>query len=232
MRQIIRSLHVTMFLLLASPLLVCATPAITCHCFTERAYNSLRPAAAAPYLLATTQNSFFAVVFSVEKKGIVMQKQMGSNSDDLWIAYWIARRGATASPESILKVKQDRETWHNAIAALGISDKVTGPRLAAALKNRAVPARLAESVVDELLVQYTLIDEKELVKLRTAGCTNQELILAVLLGARTGGAPFQIYRDVKNGSASWGAFLERAKINPPDIQNELSKLLPVFKAQK
>jgi hypothetical protein len=81
-------LGIIMLLLLPMPAL--ATSAITCHCFTDRFYNAERPAAADPYLLATTQNSFFAVVFNTDKKTIVIKKQQGTSSDDLWIAFWVA----------------------------------------------------------------------------------------------------------------------------------------------
>ena len=50
------------------PLPALAIPAITCHCFTDRSFNPAKPALADPYFLATTQNSFFAAIFNVDKK--------------------------------------------------------------------------------------------------------------------------------------------------------------------
>ncbi|MEI7818227.1 MAG: hypothetical protein WCI45_13655, partial [Desulfuromonadales bacterium] len=87
-RYTLFSLSLLLFLPDSSP----AAPAITCHCFTERKYDFSRPAVADPYFLATTQNSFFATYFAVDKKVIVMKKQTGSSADDLWIGYWIASK--------------------------------------------------------------------------------------------------------------------------------------------
>jgi hypothetical protein len=45
------------------PMPALATSAITCHCFRDRSYDPAQPSMGDPYFLATTQNSFFAIVF-------------------------------------------------------------------------------------------------------------------------------------------------------------------------
>jgi len=90
MRHTIRSsfrLNLIILLILL-PMPALAIPAISCHCFTDRSYQPSRPAAADPYFLATTQNSFFAVVFNVEKKNIVIKKQQGCFCDT---GCWVKR---------------------------------------------------------------------------------------------------------------------------------------------
>ena len=95
------SLNILLLLPLSSPV----ATAITCHCFIDRSYDPARPSLADPYLLATAQNSFFAALFNVDKKTIVMKKQAGGSSDDLWVAYWVASKsGRTA--ETILSVRE------------------------------------------------------------------------------------------------------------------------------
>lgn len=213
-----------LILLAISPVAALALPAITCHCFKDRSYDPARPTLADPYFLATTQNSFFAHVFAVEKKTIVMKKQAGTSSDDLWIAYWVAARsGITA--EALLEAKQSKETWREVIAPHGLTAKKLGNRFVAALQAKGGSSRLAETVVDELLLRYQLFNDAELAALRKTGATNQELIIAILAGSKTRQPAMQVYLEVKSGKTSWGALLQRAGIDGPGIPGEISALL-------
>lgn len=213
-----------LIILLLLPLQVLAVPAITCHCFTDRSFDPAQPGLADPYFLATTQNSFFAVVFNVDKKAIVMKKQQGRSSDDLWIAYWIAS-GSAGTAETLLKTKQDKELWKDVIAQQRIPAKILGSRFAAALNARQSAPRLAEAVVDELLLRHRLLADAELSALRKKGASNQELIIATLLAAKTGKPAKQIFHEVKNGSKTWGSSLHEAKIDPKNMQQEISSLM-------
>ncbi|MDA8429695.1 MAG: hypothetical protein M0T70_10615 [Geobacteraceae bacterium] len=210
--------------LLMLPLPALAIPAITCHCFTDRSYEPGHPAAADPYFLATTQNSFFAQVFNIDKKSIVFKKQQGISSDNLWIAYWVASRSG-AAPDSLLQAKQDNGTWPAALASLQISPKTLGSRFSHGLAVRPSSARLAETVVDELFLHYHLLADTELSALRKAGTSNQELIIATLVAARTRQPARQIVLAVNNGSKTWGSLLAWASIDPAKMQQELARIL-------
>ncbi len=214
---------ITLMLLLL-PLPAGAIPAITCHCFTDRSYDPARPALADPYFLATTQNSFFAEVFGVDKKSLVMKKQQGAASDDLWIAYWVGSKMGM-SPESLLKARQERGQWKDVLAPLRPSAKVVGTRFAALLNGKGSQPLLAEAVVDELFRSRQLLPDKELAALRQAGASNQEVILATVIAARTRQPARQIYLGVKNGSRTWGAHLQGAKIDTKNMQQEVADLL-------
>lgn len=206
------------------PLPAQAIPAITCHCFTERSYDAAHPAAADSYFLATTQNSFFAIVFNTDKKSVVMKKQQGTSSDDLWIASWVAARSGM-SPESLLQAKQDKEAWGDVIVPLRLSTKDLGASFYAAMTTKASTAHLAETAVDELFLRNQILSERELVALRQAGASSQELILATVIASKTKEPAKKLYLEVKTGTKTWGSLLSSAKIDTKNMQQEISRIL-------
>ncbi len=214
----------SLIILLMLPMPALAIPAITCHCFTDRSFEPARPAAADPYFLATTQNSFFALVFNVDKKTIVIKKQQGTSPDDLWIAYWVASKSG-ASPETLLQAKSKNEAWKDVLAPLRLTTKVLGNRFSSALNAKSSTALLAEVVVDDLFIRYQLLEEGDLASMRQAGATSQELIIATVIAAKTRQPAKQICLEVKNGSKTWGSLLQQAKIDTKNIQREISTVL-------
>jgi hypothetical protein len=213
-------------LMLALPLPARAMPAITCHCFTDRTFNSTKPAAADGYFLATTQNSFFSFVFTTDKKSVVMKKQQGTSPDDLWVAYWVASASA-ATPESLLKAKLPDISWKQVTAPLHLSSKKLGVHFSAALNADAATARLAEAVVDELFLANHLLDQGELAALRKFGATNQELILSTVIASKSHQPAIQLCRDVRSGAKTWGSLLIAAQIDTKNMQSEIIRILKV-----
>ncbi len=201
-----------------------ALPAITCHCFTERSYEPAHPATADPYFLATTQNSFFAVIFNVDKKTIVMKKQQGTSPDDLWIAYWVAAKSALA-PDTLLQAKQKDETWNAFLTSRRLTQNALGTRFLNCLNAKSSSVQLAGAVVEELFLSHHLLGDTELAAVRKAGASNQELIIATVIAAKTGQPARQVYLDVKNGSKTWGSLLTWANIDTKNMQQEISRSL-------
>lgn len=216
-----RQALIAILLMLLLPSLASSAPAITCHCFTDRSYDPAKPTLADPYFLATTQNGFFALVFGVDKKSIVIKKQQGVSSEDLWIAYALSGRTGK-EPDQLLQERKSRGSWRQVAATL----KLQGGSVAEALKSAPSDERLAELVVDEALLRYRFYTEPELAAMRKAGAGDKELVLAALLAARSGQPKLKLYRLVKNSGDSWGGLLQRVKLNSSaDIQGELGRLM-------
>lgn len=211
-------------LLFMLPVPALAIPAITCHCFTDRTFEPARPGAADPYFLATTQNSFFALVFNTDKKTVVMKKQQGTSSDDLWIAYWVASKSGT-SPENLLREKQGKLSWDEVLAPMRLSTKALGSRFSSALKTKSSTKHLAETVVDDLLTSYRMHDEAELAAMRQLGASSQELIISAVISARMGRPAKQLIMEVKSGTKTWGQLLQWAQIDTRNMQQEVSTTL-------
>lgn len=222
----LKNLHgllLTMSILLF-PLPVLAIPAINCHCFTDRSYDPAHPAVADPYFLATTQNSFFAAIFNVDKKTVVMKKQKGTSSDDLWIAYALSAKSGVP-PDGILEARESKGSWKAAIAAAGIKRESFGKALAAALQAGDAAPRLAEVVVNEVILRYRLLGEDELAALRKAGATNQEVFISTLVAIKSKQQARQVHASVKSGAKSWGMVLTEAGIDPTQIQQAVAGLV-------
>lgn len=219
-----------LMLLFLCPSVALAIPAITCHCFTDRSYDPARPAIADPYFLATTQNSFFALVFNVDKKTVVMKKQKGASSEDLWIAYWVALKSGL-SPEKLLQGKNGKDNWQEVIAPLRLSGKTLGAGFTKALNAKATSVQLANAVVDELFRSYQIMGDKELAALRQSGASNQELIIATVLAVKSRTSVRQIYQEVKSGSRTWGALLQYWGVDAGNMQQEVSAILKLHTQQ-
>lgn len=213
-----------LFILHLLPLPAFAIPAITCHCFTERTYDAARPTEADPYLLATAQNSFFANVFHIDKKTIVIKKQQGTPSDDLWVAYWVASASGV-SAGTVLQGRLKHSGWKDALVPMRLSTKVLGTHFSSALYANSSSAHLAEVVVDEIFLRHTLLDSEELTALRREGLSNQELIIATVIAAKTRQPVKKIYLQVKSGANSWGALLLWANIDTRNMQREIADIL-------
>ncbi|MDD2310765.1 MAG: hypothetical protein PHH91_14405 [Desulfuromonadaceae bacterium] len=225
MRHVIYNIFkLTLIILLMLPMPALAITAINCHCFSDRSYNPANPAASDPYLLATTQNSFFATVFNTDKKTVVMKKQLGTSPDDLWIAYWIASKTGI-SPDSLLQSKLESDSWKNVVVTRGVSAKNLGVLFSNALNANLPTVRLSEAVVEDLFLNRQLLREEDLLSLRKAGATNQELIIATVIATKTGQSARQLFLEVNAGTKSWGSLLSRAKIDTKNMQQEISTIL-------
>lgn len=211
-------------LLLMTPFTALTIPAISCHCFKDLSYDAGKPAAADPYFLAAAQNTFMAAVFNADKKSIVMMKQRGIPTDDLWIAYWVAAKSG-ADPGALLEARAKSNSWQEALTPLQPSPEKCGARFTQVLAATLPTDRLGAAVVDELLIDYRLLDENQLDALRKTATSNQELILAAVLATRTRRAVQQIIVDAKGGTKTWGAMMETAGIDGNNLPQAVAAVL-------
>lgn len=207
-------------LLLASPAL--AVPAISCHCFRDRSFKPERPAAADPYLLATTQNSFISATLGIEKKTIVRAKMSGASGDELWVEGYVAHRGELPVRKAA-EARSGASSWREALVRLDISPAALGERFTAAAAGGADETILAEIAAEEMLQEDFGISPAELVKLRSDGAGTKEIILAELLSGLSRQPAPALYKAVAEGSETWGKLLHRSGMTAAGIEEAVRR---------
>lgn len=209
--------------LLLFPLMATGAPTITCHCFTDRSYDAAHPAKTDPYFLVTTQNSFFAALFVVDKTTVVIKKQSGTSNDDLWIAYWLASRSGI-SADILLRQRSEVASWREVVAGQRISFKKDDAGFQHELQNEASSPVLAQIIVDTVLLKRRLLTAGEIAAMRTEFAGNQEMIIAALIANNYHKSAVDLYRKVIKGDRSWGMLLLEANINPARLQHEVDRM--------
>jgi hypothetical protein len=198
--------------LLLAPGLAGAEPTAACHCYQDRAFDPARPAAADPYILATTRSSLLSAVFGVEKRSLVSAVMTGADPDDLWIAQWAGARLGTPAA-TLLSTREARGSWKE---ALGTAPGLT-PEFRAAVQAGASPSSLAALVVADVLARSLGATPASLAALRNAGATTPELILATVLAARLQVPTAPLVVQVHAGRATWGEVLRDAGLSPKQL---------------
>ena len=207
-----RSLLPAALLAATIPLAAAAEPAIACHCYQDRRYDPSRPAAADPYILATTRSSLLSASFGVDKGTLVRAVMTGSAPDDLFVAHFAgARSGRDAG--ALLRQRGAGVPWKEALAgAAGL------PAPFEALLARGAPgAELAAAAVDDALVGRLGADPASLRALREARASSEEAILATFLSRRLEAPPGRLLASVRDGDRTWGALLAEADLSPERI---------------
>jgi len=196
---------------------------INCHCFTDRTYDHQNPEKVVPYLLATTQNSFLAVAFNVQKFRLVKDLMSGVPSEQLWISHYVAARSGLDT-KSVMTMRQIKGSWREALEEAGLSQAQLSPAILAAL-DKADEELLANAVVDEALLYLMRVDSKQLAKVRSAGADNREAILSSFLAKRTGQAAPEIYQSVQDKQTNWGTLAIINNVQIGDMEQEIKAIL-------
>lgn len=205
--------------------------AMSCHCFPTRTFDSAKPVAADPYFMATTQNAFMAVVFSQEKKDIVLTKQKpGVTAEGMWVAHWLSVKSGKDVGD-LLRAKRDKGSWRGAATSLDIDVRKLPPQFTAALNNGVDEGVLSSFIVHGALAGKELVKHGELEELRRDGATDQETIIASLIARKTGRSPSQLLKKVRKGEASWGELLQKAGMDGGKMVDEIRSLLASAKGR-
>ncbi len=207
-------------ILLLTPGLARAEPTATCHCYRDRAFDPARPAAADPYILATTRSSLLSAVFGVEKRSLVSAVMTGTDPDDLWVAQWAGARLGLPAAE-LLSSREARGSWPAAL----VGRSGLTPEFSAALRAGAPTERLAAIAVAEVLRRRLGATPTALAALRQAGATTPELILATVLSARLGAPTAPLVAQVHAGRATWGEVLRDTGLAPRQLDPLVRELV-------
>lgn len=206
-----------LFLLLI-PTLTSAKSTINCHCFQDRTFNHRDTAAADPYFLATTQNSFISLIYGVDKRMLVKAKISGTSGSHLWILLDVAAR----SQQEIDKVDKDYlrfKHWNTVFKELNLTPQQLGEEY---WQLGETPEKLADHIVDTQLVKQFGVPAANLSKWRKQGMGSKELILAILLE----GDPITVYNQVNSGQQTWGKLLfDQGMQDGKAINKRLQKLM-------
>ena len=169
-----------------------------CHCFRDRAYDPARPAAADPYVLATSRSSVLSAAFAVPKAELVQGAMSGTPPEDMWVARWAAARSGREAG-ALLDARRATGSWK------------------AALARAAADAELAAIAVDDVLASRFGADPAAVAALRGAGATSEQVVVASILAARLGTPTVPLLRAVQAGRTTWGALLADAGLAPKEI---------------
>lgn len=191
-----------------------------CHCFRDRTFELERPAAADPYILATTRSSLLSAAFGPGKASLVQAVMTGTAPEDLWIAHFAAAR-AGAEPGALLEAKGAKGAWK---AALAGAKGIDGP-FAAALARNAPDAELAALAVEDVLVRRAGSTAEEVHALRQAGASTEETIVAIVLSKKLATPAVPLVQRVRGGQATWGRVLNDAGIVPKQMDGIVRALV-------
>jgi hypothetical protein len=191
-----------------------------CHCFRDRAFELERPAAADPYILATTRSSLLSAAFGPGKATLVQAVMAGTAAEDLWIAHFAASRGGQEAG-ALLDAKGAKGAWKPALAGVKGLD---GP-FAAALARGAPDSELAALAVEDVLVRRAGSTAEEVHALRQAGASTEETIVAIVLSKKLATPAVPLVQRVRSGKATWGRVLDDAGIVPKHMDGIVRALV-------
>jgi len=186
-------------LFLLFPTLSGAESTINCHCFQDRTFNHRDTAAADPYFLATTQNSFISLLYGVEKSSLVRAKMSGTSGSYLWILFDIAAR-SQQEIDKVDKIYGQNKNWDAVFKKLNLTPQQLGEKYWQLGNN---PELLADYIVDLQLNKQFGVSTDELRSWHKLGMNRKELILANLLD----GDPITLFNQVNSGRQTWGKLL-------------------------
>ena len=210
------------FLILPAPVLAASTT--VCHCFKDRSFDSANPGKSDEYLLATTQNSFLATVFNIDKKYVVKTKMSGGSGTDLWIAHFLAQKTGI-NAQKLISDRRTAGSWESVVSQNKIEFSTLGEEFNTVLTAGAADQRLAAVVADQMLVARFNTKPAEIKKLRVSGATTKEVILSVFLSLKSGHNALEYYSSVAKGRRTWDTHLNSVGITANLVGTEINRII-------
>jgi len=198
-----------------------AAPTVACHCFRERAFDPAAPAAADPYVLATTRSSLLSAAFGVPKRTLVAAVMGGTPAEDLWVSRWAGAR-LGRDPDDLLSSRRSLGGWGAALAGAAAS---LPPAFASALRRGGDPVALAAVAVDDVLVSRLGLGSGALAGLRATGAPTEQVVLAAVLQLHLGVPARPLLDEVRAGRATWGQVLHDSGLSPKELDGLVRRLV-------
>lgn len=215
-------LAVALFLLLGSGGDLLAAP-VSCHCFRDRVFNPSMPAEADPYILATTQNSFFAVAFGVPKGDIVRAKMRGIPGDDLWIAYY-AGSLLRLPPGDLIVSRRQALSWKNVFESRRVPLDPLDKRFLKLLQEGR-DDELASAAAVDVVVRTLGFSPGEVNGLAAGGIGTKRIVTACLLAKWSGRPARALVQGVEEGTATWSGLMSGLGIHPDTLEERIALLM-------
>jgi len=213
-----------MLLLMLSPAQILAVNAISCHCFQDREYNPDQPGAADEYILATSRNSFLSALFGMPKKSIVTARMGGAPAEDLWLAGYLAQQTGRTVAE-LLAMRQNAAGWNELLPTLPGFPESIDPEVAAPILARRPVSVIVSALVDFQVEKHLRQSAATIAALRSAGASDQQLILVAFLARQTGSPAVDIIRQRRAKAIPWDIYLDSLGISPRQIDPLLRKVM-------
>jgi hypothetical protein len=210
------------FLILSAPAL--AAPTTACHCFKDRSFDPANPGKSDEYLLATTQNSFLAAVFNIDKKYVVKTKMSGGSGTDLWIAHFLAQKTGMDA-QILMSDRKAGGSWKSVVSQKKIEVSSLGHPFQKALTADAADELLAAVIADQMLVARFNTKPAEIKKLRDSGATTKEVILAAFLSLKSERNALEYYASVAKGRRTWDTHLNSIGITANLVGTEINRII-------
>jgi len=210
--------------LLLSPTQLLAANAISCHCFQDREYNPDQPGAADEYILATSRNSFLSALYGMPKKSIVKARMGGTPAEDLWLAGYLAQQTGQTVAE-LLAMRQASAGWNELLASLPGFPESIDPEVVAPVLARQPVSAIVSALIDLEVKRHLRQSAATVAALRSAGASDQQLILVAFLARQTGSPAVDIIRQRRKKAIPWDIHLDSLGISPRQIDPLLRKAM-------
>jgi hypothetical protein len=217
-RYILSFLVINLLLVVLMPLKVYSSNDTgNCHCFRNRAFNTVDKFASDDYLLTTTFNSLLASEFKISKRQIItMKMQGGVANDDLIIALYLSRE-AGIDVSQILNMKK-KQPWTKIIRQLKTSKTPSKAEHALNfITAETSDDQVSNEIINRIIIARFPSAQDSLELLKKQNLTSKEIILAYTLAKHADTPVFAITDQYKQNDLSWSEIAHNFGLEPANV---------------